>query len=79
MNTQDLIDALEAENYEWTDYSGRGMYGRHCVAVKINDITDLYDLGRDVGNIWDNAPRIDNLGKRFIVYWPNAKLGPPPE
>lgn len=71
---QNLIDALEACDYEWEAYSGRSMYGKKCVAIKLGSTDELYKLGRDVGDACPRTPIIDNMGKGYIAYWPTALL-----
>lgn len=83
---EQLIQALKDAGYEPRAYSGRGMYGESCVGVSTDnpqtvtlevydnwfnngvghkELKELYEALKDV--------RIDNLGLRYIAYWPQAK------
>ena len=47
---------------EVTFYSGRGMYGRECYAVTL-DLHDADDLMDE-----NKSYRLDNMGRRYVVY-----------
>lgn len=66
-----LIDALESAGYEPRPYSGRGMYGKDCVAVSGQFISP-FKVGQDIGEGF-GAPREDSLGKGIVLYWPSYK------
>ncbi|PVB16411.1 hypothetical protein DDJ71_19700 [Mycobacteroides abscessus] len=71
-----------------TDYSGRGMYGKECLAVVLDDAsltpavtaelafalagTDD-DLADLVDRIWSLPTYTDSMGRRTVIYWPNVK------
>ena len=59
-----LIARLKAMGLEPRDYSGRGMYGRECVAVSIDCEPGDYEFPRG----WSQ----DQLGRGIIVYWPSV-------
>lgn len=48
-------------------YSGRGMFGRECWAISCRDTDNVISYRREY-NL--PKPHIDNLGKGYIVYWP---------
>ncbi|CPT67019.1 hypothetical protein D2E51_17815 [Mycobacteroides abscessus] len=71
-----------------TDYSGRAMYGRECLAVVLDDSSFtpavtaelayvLADTDDDVAElvdrIWSLPTYTDNMGHRTVIYWPNIK------
>jgi len=72
-----LIEALEEAGYEPRSYSGRGMYGKCCVSVSGDDVSE-WDIARA---LWFNnfdqedldipAPRQDQLGLGIVLYWPS--------
>jgi hypothetical protein len=64
MDSHELIDALSTLGLNPRSYSGRGMYGHECVGASVEDPGD-YELPKG----W----RMDSLGKRYIVYWPDAE------
>jgi hypothetical protein len=71
-NPQRLIEAIEDAGREWREYSGRGMMGARCVGTTINEVTDLFQLGQELEGF--PKPKIDNMGRSFIVYWPRFKI-----
>lgn len=73
--TEELIEALEAADYEWREYSGRGMMGARCVGVVLQGDADLWRLARDLAEIEDlPTPKTDGMGKDIIAYWPRLKI-----
>lgn len=61
-----IIDTANNLGLDFFEYSGRGMHGSTCIAVKC-------DYPEDVTNECDvPGARVDNLGKRSVVYWPNV-------
>lgn len=76
-----FIDILEtAINHEGLgslrSYSGRGMYGRQCVAIS-GDSIDPFHLALMIAahrydfSIYDiPLPDTDSLGRGVVVYWP---------
>ena len=65
---KELAHDLGIKVYE--GYSGRGMFGRQCIGVVVDDpdyikrVVDDYDLP---------IPVTDNLGLSYICYWPKIK------
>lgn len=47
-------------------YSGRGMFGKACVAVSGDGVTLLYLAGKHRVPV----PTMDSLGREQVVYWP---------
>lgn len=62
---QNLIVHLKLEGLDPQPYSGRGMYGRECVSVRIPQGEEPGDYNLPRG--W----RQDQLGLGLIVYWPS--------
>jgi hypothetical protein len=63
----ELIEVLSDQGLEPKAYSGRGMYGKHCVSVTFN-------RGDDAGNYtlppgWTT----DQMGLGVVFYWPRAE------
>lgn len=60
-------------------YSGRGMFGRRCIAVKTNgDVAKVaFAVGQlaGLGGHEERLPRtnVDSLGLGSIVYWPSCE------
>lgn len=59
-----LIEAINAAGKKARSYSGRGMYGRECVACSIRRGEDFAGL--------PGGYRTDSLGLGQIVYWPRV-------
>lgn len=73
--TQGQIDALQeiADNVGGTlrgSYSGRGMFGSTCMAIKCDDATEVIEEAAAAGI---RGARQDQLGRRQIVYWPGLE------
>lgn len=69
-----MQEYLEQSGYDTFAYSGRGMFGKQCVAISIDTVGELFLIGASVGHDvlrYNDAPKIDNLGKGFVAYWPN--------
>lgn len=66
--SQLLIAALQDAGYKPRGYSGRGMYGKECVAVSTDS---PFAIGAAIVDIDVPEPQQDQLGKRFIFYWPS--------
>ena len=64
--TADLIDAILNRELVPFSYSGRHMYGRRCVACKLDQGSDLEGLPK-VGAM------VDQLGKGYLAYWPEEE------
>lgn len=61
MNAEDLYYELENIGLEPWNYSGRGMFGKECVAVTVRHPGD-HELPKG----WD----WDSMGRETVVYWP---------
>lgn len=69
---------IGGEVYE--NYSGRGMYGKTCLGITVNELENsLFRLGKlaaqsDDG--WEHELenfRTDNLGRDYIIYFPKLQ------
>lgn len=66
---------LEDQGFETRSYSGRGMFSRTCLAV---EGISLFELGYLIGSCEDQfeydrgmaAPKVDQMGKSEIIYFP---------
>lgn len=70
-----------------TDYSGRSMYGKQCLAVVLDDASlapavtaELaYVLVEDrepaefIDLMWSLPVSTDSMGHRAVIYWPNVQ------
>ena len=62
-----------AEDCGWefrSNYSGRGMYGETCVGVVCPSASECIEEASLRGI---RGASVDNMGRDFIVYWPNIK------
>jgi hypothetical protein len=88
---QRLWDILEDQFTLMPDYSGRGMYGRTCIALvgntgdllrfaaelaQIGDDTDTDTDAADMLQIMADTVRTDSLGYDTVFYFPGITLEP---
>ena len=78
---QEMLDAL---GYETRSYSGRVMFGKECLGVETANIQRLFQeilrlaINEDAVSylqdelVYEGA-RWDNLGKNWIVCWPDVE------
>jgi hypothetical protein len=67
---QELYDTGDCEPYE-RGYSGRGMYGKECYAVRCDNLSrGLYACGA----VGLPIPQTDSLGRSYVLYWPSMPL-----
>jgi len=59
---KNFVRRAEQQGFEVEQYSGRGMYGEHCPAIKVDN---LDDFDKHSSYYWDN------LGMGYIIYCPN--------
>ena len=52
------------------DYSGRGMFGEHCLGIVCSDGNRCLEIAGSKGII---RGRLDSMGTSTIVYWPHLK------
>lgn len=66
--TDKLVEALEELGYETRPYSGRGMYGKTCLAISLDSLNDLFVLGAKLSlELTGTADRFAKcLGERAI-------------
>ena len=72
--------------YETRSYSGRGMFGKECLGITVDnplhDVQEIaYQLGLNNGDMDAEPEEIiklpksvswDQMGTRYIVYWPQV-------
>lgn len=77
-----LRDILEGAEFQPQSYSGRFMYGAHCLGVTVNDLGAFFSTvvesircsGPEVHDTVSKAFRgmkTDNLGRFTVVYFPD--------
>lgn len=71
MQADSLITVLQGKGLKPFNYSGRGMYGRRCIAVELESLADIVRLGVELSE----GLVIDHLALRFVAYWPDALVG----
>lgn len=72
---------LEENCYETRAYSGRGMYGKECLAVTVSDVSAMWTMAmmlqedliedEDLDFTGPFPPRYDSMGLGVILYWPS--------
>lgn len=63
---RDIANQVGGSLYE--GYSGRGMYGKTCYGITCESYLEVIELAAEQGI---KGARWDNMGKRYIVYWPD--------
>ena len=65
----DVLDSIceEIDAYVKDDYSGRGMFGRQCLAVSVPEFIPFLERAAKNGL---TGAKIDNLGLGYVIYWP---------
>ena len=71
-----LASSIDGSVYE--DYSGRGMYGKSCMGITVDNLErSIFRIGRescdfDFCEQLENF-RTDNLGRDYIIYFPKIQ------
>lgn len=80
MTAEKLREIIEAAGFEPTDYSGRGMSGKQCIGMIIDNsmVKALADLVENCADCEEAAEVLrtatsDNMGRGTIIYWPRVK------
>lgn len=66
MTANDLMEKIQDAGLRPFAYSGRGMYGKYCVACSLSE----HDRGRFLPT---KGRHEDSLGCNTVVYWPSVK------
>ena len=54
------------------DYSGRGMFGKTCLAITTRgSATEIIELAAEKKI---RGAKMDNMGMGFVVYWPHISV-----
>ena len=73
-----LTEADLAESAVYTNYSGRGMYGKECLGIVgslgelLQFVLAMESLGQDT--TWVQNVRQDSMGLDSIFYWPSIEV-----
>ena len=72
---QSLVSDID--DAELRSYSGRNMYGKECLGIDMESMTDAFRFALSVQDS-DLAfilshPRFDDMGKGIVVYFPNVE------
>jgi len=67
----------DIDDAELRSYSGRNMYGKQCLGIDMESMTDAFRFALSVDDsdlIWAlSHPVFDNMGRGIIVYFPNVE------
>jgi hypothetical protein len=89
MSSERVRDLFEDAQYETRAYSGRAMYGEHCLAVTTDSpseaatvILDVVQACAENGTVEEvlelvsmlRGSRTDSMGRGCVVYWPDIKV-----
>ena len=63
------------------DYSGRGMNGKKCFGIELQEGDSAWELAMALSGNADSdgdwmltPPKVDSLGRNTIYYWPNVEV-----
>jgi hypothetical protein len=79
ITTEELRDIIQQAGHDSRSYSGRGMYGKSCVGVVVEEvmpaIADLVLGCEDTEQAYLLIDRVksDNMGCDTILYWPSVE------
>lgn len=65
--------ALETGSSVYEGYSERGMYGAKCIGISCDNADEVVHAAGAEGL---PIPKRDQLGKGYIVYWPDIPSDP---
>jgi hypothetical protein len=72
---QTLLNDIDGA--ELRSYSGRSMYGKQCLGIDMESMTDAFRFAlmvEDADLCWAfSNPVFDNMGRGIIVYFPNVE------
>ena len=77
MTPRSIIATLRAAGFDVFAYSGRGMYGKNCVGVRLDKTQSAYDVGAVLGAQFGNdatdlKPAEESLGLGTVLYFPEV-------
>ena len=72
---QSLVSDID--DAELRSYSGRNMYGKECLGIDMESMTDAFRFALSVQDsdlaFILSRPVFDNMGRGIIVYFPNVE------
>ncbi len=89
MTDERIRELFGDAQYETRSYSGRCMYGEHCLAVTTDSASEAATVILDVvqacaenGTVEDvlelvsrlRGSRTDSMGRSMVMYWPEIKM-----
>jgi hypothetical protein len=89
MTEERVRELFDDAQYDVRSYSGRSMYGEHCLAVTTDSASEAATVILDVvqacaenGTAEDvlelvamlRGSRTDSMGRGCVVYWPDIKM-----
>jgi len=80
MTSEQLIELIDGTGYNARSYSGRGMFGKFCVAVTVPSamnfagklVLEAFTRGIDMLEVCEvlELAQEDAMGRNRIIYWP---------
>jgi hypothetical protein len=73
---EQLKAAITQGGFKPRTYSGRGMFGVHCVGVNLDSSGELLSLGVALGKagVDVGTPLLDSMGLGVVAYWPAIQV-----
>ena len=76
--TELLEQHLDDLGAEMRPYSGRGMFGKECLGIDLDDLADAFRLALLISDDDLAAalmfPHFDSMGKGIILYFPDVEV-----
>ena len=73
---EDAISHVDGDG-EMYSYSGRGMFGRQCLGIDFDSMSDAFRFALLIEDedlaVMLSQPRFDNMGLGIVIYWPNVE------
>lgn len=77
MDARAILAALVRAGFDAFPYSGRGMYGKNCVGVRLDKTQSAYHVGAALGakfgaDATNLKPAEESLGLGTVLYFPEV-------
>lgn len=73
-----IIDVCRGLGYRAEPYSGRGMFGKHCISVTLPDDNEIFRLGSGLRTYGYEGTlphlKTDGMAGEIVAYWPEVEV-----
>lgn len=70
---ENVLQAIGEDARIDSAYSGRGMYGEICFALRVPNSSEAHRAIEQASQRGLNGARTDSMGRGIVVYWPSVK------